>query len=84
MPVVNQLCPPKEAQAAPSPAPIGFMRGGCGSYTHVVCKICPCDLSPAEAEILSLHSEVAWGVQYSVDFTTTTTVQTFYAIFCLI
>jgi hypothetical protein len=27
----------KEAQAAPSPAPIEFIRGGCGSYAHIVC-----------------------------------------------
>ncbi len=31
----------KEAQAAPSPAPIEFIRGGFGSYVHIVCKICP-------------------------------------------
>jgi hypothetical protein len=29
----------KEAQAVPSPSPIGFIRAGCGSRARIVCKI---------------------------------------------
>jgi hypothetical protein len=54
----------KEAQAAPSPAPIGFIRGGCASCAHIVYKICP----QKQKSCTYMHSEVAWGVQETIDF----------------
>jgi hypothetical protein len=49
----------KESQAAPSPSPIGFIRGGCGSSARIVCKVWLQKQT---------HSEVVWGVRNSVDF----------------
>jgi hypothetical protein len=52
----------KEAQAAPSPSPIGFIRGECGSRTRIVCYI-------LLQEQKLTDSEMVWGAWDSVDLT---------------
>jgi hypothetical protein len=52
----------KEAQAAPSPSPIGFIRAGAAAALVLSAK------SGSRSKTFLTHSEVVGGVQDSVDF----------------